>query len=1035
MNSISKPERATQNRLVGHFRDHLGYRYLGDWSRREKNSNVEEEVLRAWLTGRGHGDGLVSRAIEGLKRRVALHGQDLYDVNRETYSLLRYGVKIREKVGEVTETVHLIDWANPEANDFAIAEEVRLDGELTRRPDLVLFVNGIAVGVIELKNSRSSVNIGIRQSLSNQMPEFNAWFFTTVQFIMAGNDFEGMKYGTTKTPDKFFTEWKEDRGGSDDGYRLDRHIEQFCRKDRIIEMMRDFVLFDGGIKKLPRPHQYFAIRSAQEFIGRREGGIIWHTQGSGKSIVMVLLARWILENLPNARVAVITDRDELDKQIERVFRSVGEEMVRAESGRDLMDHLGKATPRLLCSLVHKFGASNEKEYEKWIRELEASPSKAVGDLFIFVDECHRTQSGRLHRAMKAMLPNAVFIGFTGTPLLKEDKGTSREVFGRYIHTYKFDEGVEDGIILDLRYENRDIDQKLSSPERIDAWFEAKTKGLNSWQQDELKKRWGTLQRVLGSKSRMERVVNDILFDFSIRPRLDEGTGNAILVAASIFEACRYYTLFQETEMKGRCAVVTSYNPNPSDVSLEETGANTETEKQILYNTYRDLLADVEAAPGKSKTETYEDRVKKLFSEEPGRMKLLIVVDKLLTGYDAPPCTFLYIDKAMRDHGLFQAICRTNRLDDESKVAGFIVDYKDLFHNVENAIAVYTSELAEAPDGTSSEVLMRDRLKEGREELDLLFEKLEQLCEPVEPPKDDLQYIRYFCGNPDREGDLADREPLRVQLYRLTASLVRAYANIADELGDAGYSTAQIERLKRKQKEYVDLRAIVRQASGEELDLKPFEADMRHLIDRYIEASEPRKISPFDDVGLIDLIVKTGINDAIAERLQGMSREAVAETIENNVRSTIIKSHLSDPAFYAKMSELLEEIIRARREKAIEYEEYLRRIAELARQAAAGTTDDTPEAVRASPGLRAIYNALKSDAESVSVVGEPGNGAVNDPHLYLAETIHRRILEVRHDRWRGVLPRENRIKQEIYEVMKNDAWVERLFAIIMAQNEY
>lgn len=1034
MNSISKAERETQKRLIRHFQENLGYRFLGDWSRRVNNSNVEKEILEAWLEGRGYGKGQVSRAVEKVVRTALLHGQDLYDVNRETYGLIRYGVQIREKVGEVTETIHLIDWANPEANDFAIAEEVRLDGELTRRPDLVLYVNGIAIGVIELKNSRSSVNIGIRQSLSNQSPEFNAWFFTTVQFIMAGNDFEGMRYGTTKTPEKFFTEWREDSGVSVDEYPLDRHVRQFCRKDRIVEMMRDFVLFDGGVKKLPRPHQYFAIRSAQEFTGRREGGIIWHTQGSGKSIVMVLLARWILENLPNGRVAVITDRDELDKQIERVFTSAGEAMVRAESGRDLMDHLGRAKPRLLCSLVHKFGVSSEKDYEKWIRELEASPSKAVGDLFIFVDECHRTQSGRLHRAMKAMLPNAVFIGFTGTPLLKQDKATSREVFGRYIHTYKFDEGVEDGIILDLRYEKRDIDQKLGSPERIDAWFEAKTKGLNKWQQDELKKRWGTLQRVLGSKSRMERVVNDILFDFSIRPRLNEGTGNAILVASSIFEACRYYNLFQETEMKGCCAVVTSYSPNPSDVSLEETGANTETEKQILYKTYRDLLADVEAAPGKSKTETYEDRVKKLFSEEPGRMKLLIVVDKLLTGYDAPPCTFLYIDKSMRDHGLFQAICRTNRLDDESKVAGFIVDYKDLFHNVENAIAVYTSELAEAPDGTSSEVLMRDRLNEGKEELDGILEKLEQLCEPVEPPKEDLQYIRYFCGNADNENDLAEREPLRVQLYRLTASLVRAYANIADELGDAGFTSAQIERLKKKQKEYVDLRAIVRKASGEELDLKPFEADMRHLIDRYIEASEPRKISPFDDVGLIDLIVKTGINDAIAERLQGMSREAVAETIENNVRSTIIKSHLSDPAFYAKMSELLEEIVRARREKAIEYEEYLNRIAELARQAAAGTTDDTPEAVRESAGLRAIYNALKSD-DRVPPGYVQEEGVTADPVLLLAEDIHRNILRVRHDRWRGVKTRENVIKKEIYEVMKDDEWVEKLFTIIRAQKEY
>lgn len=279
------------------------------------------------------------------------------------------------------------------------------------------------------------------------------------------------------------------------------------------------MLFDGGVKKLPRVHQYFGIKAAQDFVRRRQGGIIWHTQGSGKSIVMVLLAKWILENSPHARVALITDRDELDKQIERVFNEAGEAIKRTQSGRDLMNQLGQATPRLLCSLVHKFGRKDVDDFDAFIQELESQPSQAVGEVFVFVDECHRTQSGKLHRVMKAMLPNAVFIGFTGTPLLKKDKATSLEVFGGYIHTYKFGEAVEDGVVLDLVYEARDIDQKLGSVDKIDAWFEAKTKGLNDWQKDELKKQWGTMQKVLSSRSRMERVVADIIFDFSVKPRL------------------------------------------------------------------------------------------------------------------------------------------------------------------------------------------------------------------------------------------------------------------------------------------------------------------------------------------------------------------------------------------------------------------------------------------------------------------------------------------------------------------------------------
>src|SRR4029077_17833506 len=273
-----------------------------------------------------------------------------------------------------------------------------------------------------------------------------------------------------------------------------------------------------------------------------------------------------------------------------------------------------------------------------------------------------------------------------------------------------------------------------------------TKGLNDWQRDELKNQWGTMQKVLSSKSRMERVVNDIVFDFSVKPRLSSERGNAILVASSIFEACKYFAAFQKTPFKGKCAVVTSYNPLAKDVTLEETGANTETDKQFIYNTYTELLKDVDAKPSMTKTETYEERAKALFVKQPADMKLLVVVDKLLTGFDAPPCTYLYIDKSMQDHGLFQAICRTNRLDGEDKVFRYAVDYKDLFPKVENAIALYSAELDHSSGGAAPEVLLQDRLKQGKERLDNAIEALALLCEPVEAPKDELQHIHFFCGN-------------------------------------------------------------------------------------------------------------------------------------------------------------------------------------------------------------------------------------------------------------------------------------------------
>jgi type I restriction enzyme, R subunit len=1016
MSTLGQPERVTQNRVIALFRDELHYRYLGDWTDREGNSNIEEGLLSRYLSRNGYSGAQISAAIHKLRTEADNPNRSLCANNQAVYSLLRYGVQLKTEAGKVTDNVNLINWEKPEQNDFAIAEEVTLFGNHERRPDIVLYTNGIAIALLELKNSRVTIGDGIRQCLSNQQPEFNARFFSTIQFVFAGNDSEGLRYGTIGTEEKYFLRWKEDEQ-DDSRFKLDKYLLKLCAKDRLIELIHDFVLFDGGIKKLPRAHQYFGIKAAQRHVREHKGGIIWHTQGSGKSIVMVLLAKWILENNPNARVAIITDRDELDKQIEGVFTQSGEAIKRTSSGRDLMKLLGQAKPRLLCSLVHKFGKRGINDFEGFIRELEAQPTQTVGEVFVFVDECHRTQSGKLHRVMKAMMPNAVFIGFTGTPLLKEDRQTSLEVFGGYIHTYKFSEGVEDEVVLDLVYEARDIDQRLGSEDKIDAWFEAKTKALNDWQRDELKKQWGTMQKVLSSRSRIERVVSDIVFDFSVKPRLSSERGNAILVASSIYEACKYFALFQKTPFRGKCAIVTSYDPQARDVTKEEVGANTETDKQFIYNTYNELLKDITAKSGKTKTETYEDWAKGLFTKEPANMKLLVVVDKLLTGFDAPPCTFLYIDKSMQDHGLFQAICRVNRLDGEDKDFGYIVDYKDLFKKVENAISVYTAELDHSAGGVDPEVLVQGRLKTGKERLDYSLEALAVLCEPVEPPKNEQKHIRYFCGNTEIATDLQDREALRAALYKETASLVRAYANIADELDRAGYGSKDIARIKGKLSDYVNLREIIRRASGESLDLKAYEADMRHLIDTYIEASEPRKISPFDNLSLVALIVKTGIAEAITSqlgRLKG-NQNAIAETIENNVRKTIIREQLTDPAFYERMSALLAEIISARKAKAIAYEEYLKRIAELVKRAEAGHAEDTPKALD-TPGKRALYNNLNRDES-------------------LALNVDAAIRNRRPDGWRGVQSREQVIKRALYDTLGDEAEVERIFPIIKAQWEY
>ena len=732
---------------------------------------------------------------------------------------------------------------------------------------------------------------------------------------------------------------------------------------------------------------------------------------------MVLLARWVLENKPNARVLILTDRDELDKQIERVFHDAGEAIYRTSSGRDLMEQLGQAKPRLLCSLVHKFGKKGVENFDAFIEELKQQPSPAVGELFVFVDECHRTQSGKLHKTMKALLPGAVFIGFTGTPLLKKDKATSFEVFGGYIDRYKFDEAVEDEVVLDLVYEARDIPQQLDSEYQVDAWFDAKTRGLNDWQKAALREQWGTMQKVLSSRSRMERVVQDVTFDFVVKPRLSSERGNAMLVASSIYEAAKYFELFQRTVFKGKCAVVTSYNPQAKDVTLEETGANTETEKQFLYNTYKALLKDVVAQPGKTPTESYEDEVKKRFQKEPANMRLLIVVDKLLTGFDAPPCTYLYIDKSMQDHGLFQAICRTNRLDGEDKEFGYIVDYKDLFKKVQGAMAVYTSELDDSDGGASPEVLLQDRLKAGRERLEEAREAIALLCEPVEPPKSELEHIHFFCGNTEIPEDLQEREPRRVALYKGTASLVRAYANIADDLPEAGYLNTEISRLKQEVNDTLKLREMIRQASGETIDLKSYEADMRHLIDTYIQADAARPISDFGETGLVELIVKSGIADAVNTLPQGIRNNpaAVAETIANNVRSTIVREQLNDPAFYDKMSALLNEIIADLRSQRISYQEFLKRVAQLAKKLVAGQEQETPEQI-STRGLRALYSNLEQDKE-------------------LAVKIDEAVKKARPADWRSTQAKRLVVKQTLWNILQDADEVERIFRIIERHEEY
>ncbi len=1009
MSTVGQRERATQTRVVKLFREQLGYRYLGNWEERPDNSNIEEDYLRPFLKRQGYIDTLINRALYELKKVTGDQTKSLYDINKAVYGLLRYGVQVRPDAGENTQTVWLIDWKNPLNNDFAIAEEVTVRGEHTKRPDVVLYVNGIALGVLELKRSIVSVSEGIRQNLDNQKKIFIQPFFTTMQLIMAGNDTEGLRYGAIETPEKYYLTWKEESAIEN---LLDRHLTQLCEKQHLLEVVHDFVVFDAGVKKVCRPNQYFGVRAAQERVRRREGGIIWHTQGSGKSLTMVWLTKWIRENVQDARVLIITDRTELDEQIEKVFKGVSEEIYRTKSGQDLINKLNATTPWLMCSLIHKFAGKEEGDITSFIEEVKRSVPpdfKAKGDIYVFVDECHRTQSGDLHKAMKQILPNAMFVGFTGTPLLKADKQKSIEVFGTYIHTYKFDEAVKDGVVLDLRYEARDIDQYITSQKKIDQWFDAKTKGLNDVALAQLKQKWGTMQKVLSSQSRLEMIVDDILLDMATKDRLESGRGNAMLVSSSIYQACKFYELFTSQGFD-RCAIVTSYKPSPSDIKGEETGEGL-TEKLKQYDIYNQML------DGKD-PEVFEKEVKKKFVEEPGQMKLLIVVDKLLTGFDAPSATYLYIDKQMRDHGLFQAICRVNRLDGDDKEYGYVVDYKDLFKSLELSIHDYTSEALDGYDKEDVAGLLSDRIEKARERLEEAREAIKALCEPVDPPRDTMAYLRYFCAKDTADkGALKENEPKRVALYKLTASLIRAYANLANELPEAGYTPQEIEQIKQEVEYYEKVRTEVKLASGDYIDLKVYEPAMRHLIDTYIRAEESKKISAFDDITLIQLIVERGV-DGLKDLPQGISnnKAAMAETIENNLRRVIIDERPTNPTYYEKMSELLDLLIQERQNQAQEYEEYLARIVELARQVQNPTSGTAYPKSLNTRAKRALYNNLGNDEQ-------------------IAINLDAAIQHTKKDGWRGNRIKEREVRYVIQEVLHEETLTNQIFELVKNQDEY
>lgn len=920
--NIGKKEIITQKRVIDLLQKKLNYTYLGDWTERNNNQNIEEELVFSFLL-RNYSRKQSELAINELQKISNNKTLSLYARNKLLYNLLKYGIQVKEDTSDKKITVQFIDWNNSNNNHFSFAEEVTVKfDQYEKRPDLVFYINGISLAILELKRSIVSVEEGIRQNIDSQKPEFIRDFFTTNQIILSGNDSQGLRYGAIGTPEKHYLPWKENTH-TDVVNKLDREVLQFFEKNRLLDFIHNCVAFDNGVKKIARPHQYFALKSLKSNLDNKKGGIIWHTQGAGKSLLMIWAAKMIKQSSPNARVLIVTDREELDNQIKNTFGAVGEEITRATGGQDLINLLNKSTPTLMCSLIHKFGTGSNNYLDDYLKDLGNIPQaySAKGDIVVFVDECHRTQSGKLHKAMRELMPNAIFVGFTGTPLLQADKITTLQTFGDFIHTYKFDEAVADEVILDLRYEARDVDTFISDSDAIDTWFEAKTKGLTDKGKVELKKRWGKIKTLYSSKHRIEKIAANMLLDFNIKPRLaNDGRGTAMLVATSIEDACKYYERFKE-HLGKKCAIITSFKPNSASIKGDTSG-DEESASFFKYSTYLDMISNYlniskEDAKKEENVAEFEKRVLKQFKEEPANMKLLIVVNKLLTGFDAPSATYIYLDKKLQDHNLFQAICRTNRLDD-GKDFGYIIDYRNQFESITDAMTNYTQGAFSGYDPVDILGLLSDRKNKTKNIMETALYELTSICSSVKEPKDETDYISYFCGDTSITEEVNSRYGMRSVLYSTISKLLKSYADIANDLSDLGYDDSSITKLKGKVAFYEHLMQTIKLASGDYIDLKKYDHDMKFLIDTYIEALPSKVISNLNDKTLLEVVT------LLEKELETNKKEQEKNLaiVIGNTRKILVDEEATNPMFFNQLSKVLESIIEERRKGILDYQKFL-----------------------------------------------------------------------------------------------------------------
>ena len=904
-------EMTTSQRPAIQVLQKLGYEYISEEQNKVlRNNNLADVIFKDVLTKKLNEINSYEYKGETYKFSASTIGQAIKDLNEDLvtglistnekiYDLLTLGKSYQENMVDGSKRsfdIKYIDFEHPENNDFYVTEEfsvLRMNGKDYARPDIVLFVNGIPLAVIECKDSSVPIIQAISQTIRNQKPDYIPQLFKFIQIVMAANKNE-TKYATCGTPDKFWSSWNEQDIEKQNKTlekvvigrhitKQDRDIVSLFEKKRFLELIKDFIIFEAGQKKICRYQQYSAVKAMLDRIKKeRKGGVVWHTQGSGKSITMVYITKKLMEDneIKNPQVVVVTDRVDLDAQIHKTFNRIGIEAARATTGNNLVDLIKNEKNRVITTVVNKF----ETVVKSGV--IVDSPNT-----FILVDEGHRTQYGEINKRMQEVFKGAIYISFTGTPIMKKDRNIFKK-FGGLIHKYSLDDALKDKAIVPLIYEGKMVDQDVSK-EAIDMRLDMLTRNLTKEQKLEVIKKWSKFEKVASSEQRLELIAWDIANNFN---QTLKGTGfNAMLACNKKVEAVKYYNIFREEFPELEVAVVIS----PPDMR-EGEGSIDEDTNDIVKKFYINAIANYK------NEEEYEDIIKSKFVN--GDIDILIVVDKLLTGFDAPRASTLYLDKQIKEHNLLQAIARVNRLCD-GKDYGYIVDYRGLLGELDKALTMYKD--AGLEDFEENDI--RSSVYYIDTEIDNMFKAYDSLKEIFKniKNKEDLEEYEILLEDEKIRKDFYDKLCKFGSILGVILPSDRAYYKIGKE---------KIAELRKALVFYQKLRATVKLRYSESIDHKEYEAKMQKLLDNYVVAKDMMRIT--EPVNITD----TENFEKELERIP--SDRGKADMIRTRLTKTISEKTKEDPAYYKKFSTRIEETIEDYRNRRISDSEYLDKMQDI-----------------------------------------------------------------------------------------------------------